>query len=91
MPDQPDEETTETSEGNAGEAQLQPENFAMDEVDIPDSVFDARQRAMATRRKEAGPPLRGPAESDAFGFAGDDAESVPDVPPTDCDVPESEE
>jgi hypothetical protein len=75
MPRDPEEEEIEVSEGLAtevGEASGE-ESFGFEE--IPESVFDEKQRGMGRRRKPAGPPL----EDDDEGLEGLEA---PDVPPT---------
>lgn len=86
MPRDPEEESIEVYEGEApevGEASGE-ESFGIEE--IPEAVFDERQREMGKRRKPAGPPLED--DSEAFGEEGPEA---PDVPPTEPDeAPETE-
>jgi hypothetical protein len=75
MPRHPEDDDIEVQEGVAseyGEATGE-ESVA---VEIPDSVFDQRQRAIGTRRKPAGPPLRDD------GDEGLEHPEAPDVPPT---------
>jgi hypothetical protein len=76
MPRDPEEEETiEVTGGETpefGEASGE-EGFGFEE--IPESVFDDKQRGMGRRRKPAGPPLK---DDDA----GLEAPEPPDVPPT---------
>jgi hypothetical protein len=78
----PDEQKIETHEGNAGEPQEQPPTTRAPAEQLPDSVFDDRQRRIGERRKEGGPPLpasRGiPAEDELLE---DVPETVPDETP----------
>jgi hypothetical protein len=86
MPRDPEEETIEVTEGEApeyGEASGE-ESFGFEE--IPDSVFDEKQRGMGRRRKPAGPPL--PDEDD--GLEGPEAADVPPTVPEPEPEPESE-
>lgn len=80
MPRDPEEEIIEVTEGVAPELGEETglESFA---PEIPESVFDERQRGMGRRRKPAGPPLR----DEDTGLEG--LELPDDVPPT---VPEPE-
>jgi hypothetical protein len=75
MPRDPEEETVEVTEGEAGEygEAAGQESFGGEE--IPDSVFDEKQRGIGRRRKPGGPPLGD--EDDGL-----EAPEAPDVPPT---------
>lgn len=84
MPRDPEEEYVEVTEGEApevGEVSGE-EGFVSD--DIPDSVFDEKQRGIGKRRKPAGPPLEDEEEDDIGSEA-------PDVPPTTPAPPKKEE
>ena len=76
MPRDPEEGTMQTTEGEAPEAQevTGEESFGFEE--IPEEIFDARQRDMGTRRKPAGPPLQN--DEELFGLEAPE----PDVPAT---------
>ena len=86
MPRDPEEEEVlEVTEGEApevGEASGE-ESFGFEE--IPDSVFDEKQRGMGRRRKPAGPPL----EDDDPGLEGVEPPDV--LPTTPAPPPETEE
>lgn len=87
MPRDPEEETIEVNEGEApevGEASGIEEGVGFEE--IPESVFDEKQRELGTRRKPAGPPLAD--DEEAVELEGPQA---PDVPPTEPEeAPEPE-
>lgn len=82
MPRDPEEETIEVTEGEAPEAGEASGEESVGFEEIPEAVFDEKQRELGKRRKPAGPPL----EDD-----GAEGPEAPDVPPTEPEeAPETE-
>ena len=75
------DEKIATSEGNAGRPQEQSPLESMPAEELPDSVFDERQKRIGERRKEAGPPL----EQSGLEILTADEIDVLDVPETEPD------
>ena len=84
----PEEASEETQEGSAGEAQVADEASAQAAeapATLPDDELDARQAAIAERRRTGGPPRDGDAEA-----AGAQSAGAPEVPATECEEPAAE-